>query len=321
MHFFLIAILAIIQAGTSHAGTLEVIDHDRQCLIWSTDNFGCTGYSASFGLLDGIDCSKLSEVVNGNRHELNVLKVDVCGTEDGSPVAWIQVNRTGLVTFSNINGNQSSCVLNDGLKAGSWCITTEKLDKTNSPFYSSTCKLPTSTPSSGTPTARTPSARTLSTSTPSTSTPSTTIPSTSTPSTSTPSTSTPSTSTPSTSTPSTSTPSTSTPSTSTPSTSTPSTSTPSTSTPSTSTPSTSTPSTSTPSTSTPSTSTPSTSTPSTSTPSTSTPSTSTPSTSTPSTSTPSTTIPSTTTTEDNLLTIVTVASLTSSSTSIVWVTV
>ncbi|OGE47662.1 hypothetical protein PENARI_c039G07446 [Penicillium arizonense] len=33
---------------------------------------------------------QLSEVVNGNRHGLNVLKVNVCGTEDGSPAAWIQ---------------------------------------------------------------------------------------------------------------------------------------------------------------------------------------------------------------------------------------
>ncbi|KAI2716312.1 hypothetical protein DTO013E5_10121 [Penicillium roqueforti] len=117
---------------------------------------------------------ELSEVANGNRHELNMLKVDVCGTEDGSPVAWIQVNRTGLVTFSNINGNQSSCVLNDGLKAGSWCITTGELDKTNSPCYSSTYKLPTSTPSTSTPSTSTPSTSTPSTSTPSTSTSSTT---------------------------------------------------------------------------------------------------------------------------------------------------
>ncbi|KAI3112721.1 hypothetical protein CBS147330_9903 [Penicillium roqueforti] len=108
---------------------------------------------------------ELSEVANGNRHELNMLKVDVCGTEDGSPVAWIQVNRTGLVTFSNVNGNQSSCVLNDGLKAGSWCITTGELDKTISPCYSSTYKLPTSTPSSSTPSTSTPSTSTSSTTT------------------------------------------------------------------------------------------------------------------------------------------------------------
>lgn len=57
MFFFFIAILAMIQAGNSQAGTLEVIDHDGQCLIWSNDNFGCTGYSASFGPLDGADCS------------------------------------------------------------------------------------------------------------------------------------------------------------------------------------------------------------------------------------------------------------------------
>ncbi|OGE52337.1 hypothetical protein PENARI_c010G02507 [Penicillium arizonense] len=162
---------------------------------------------------------ELSVVDKGNRHELNVLNVDVCGTEDGSPAAWIQVNHTGLVTFTNKNGNQASCVLNDGLKTGSWCVATGKWNKTNSPSYSSTSILSTDTSS-----ARTSSARTPSTSTPSTSTPSTSTPSTSTPSTSTPSTSTPSTSTPSTSNPSTSTPSTSTPSTSTPSTSTPSTS-------------------------------------------------------------------------------------------------
>lgn len=154
MYFFLIAILAMIQAGISQAGTLEVIDHDGKCLIWSNDNYGCTGYSASFGLLDRVDCSgrhpplklktainnslELSEVVKGNRHELNVLNIDVCGREDGSRAAWIQVNHTGLVTFTNKNGNEASCVLNNGLNTGSWCVTVEKRDKTNSPSYSST---------------------------------------------------------------------------------------------------------------------------------------------------------------------------------------
>ncbi|CAG7997949.1 unnamed protein product [Penicillium nalgiovense] len=187
MHFFLIAILAMIHAGTSQAGTLEVIDYDGHCLIWSNANYGCTGYSASFGLLGGADCSgkplplkpktainkfiELSEVVKGNRPELNMLNVDVCGTEDGSPVAWIQVNHTGRVTFTNKAGNQASCVLNDGLKTGSWCVTIEKKDKTNSRSYSST-----GTPSTGTPSTSTPSTSTPSTSTPSTSTPSTSTP-------------------------------------------------------------------------------------------------------------------------------------------------
>lgn len=138
MHSSFIAILVIIHACTSHAGILEIIDYDRQCLMWSNDNYGCTGNSKPFGLLDGNDCScrhhqlifiiavnsllELSDIVNGTRRKSNVLNVDVCSTEDSSPVAWIQVNQTGLVTFSNENGNKSTCVLNNGLKAGSWCI-------------------------------------------------------------------------------------------------------------------------------------------------------------------------------------------------------
>ncbi|KAJ5597846.1 hypothetical protein N7537_007930 [Penicillium hordei] len=109
----------MIQTGTFQAGTLEVIDHDGQCLIWSNDNYGCTGYSAAFGHLDGVDCSELSEVVKGNRHELNVLNIDV--------------NHTGLVTFTNKNGNEAP------------------VGKTNSPSYSSTSKPPTSTPSTSAP--------------------------------------------------------------------------------------------------------------------------------------------------------------------------
>ncbi|KAI2741986.1 hypothetical protein DTO013F2_8649 [Penicillium roqueforti] len=175
----------MIQAGISQAGTLEVIDHDGKCLIWSNDNYGCTGYSASFGLLDGADCSELSEVVKGDRHELNVLNIDVCGREDGSRAAWIQVNHTGLVTFTNKNGNEASCVLNNGLNTGSWCVTVEKRDKTNSPSCSSAGKPSTSTPSTRTPPTST---SISSTSIPSTSIPSTSIPSTSIPSTSTPST-------------------------------------------------------------------------------------------------------------------------------------
>ena len=71
---------------------------------------------------------ELSEFVNGNRYELNVFKVDVCGREGGSPAAWLQVNHTGLSTFNNKNGNQASCIPNEGLKTGSRCIAIEKLD-------------------------------------------------------------------------------------------------------------------------------------------------------------------------------------------------
>ncbi|OQD82594.1 hypothetical protein PENSOL_c175G07003 [Penicillium solitum] len=45
---------------------------------------------------------ELSEVINGNRHELNVLKVNVCGTEDGSPVAIRTQLLSGTVSISAI---------------------------------------------------------------------------------------------------------------------------------------------------------------------------------------------------------------------------
>lgn len=57
MHSFFIPILVILHACTSQARILEIIDYDRQCLMWSNDNSGCTGYSELFGLLDGNDCS------------------------------------------------------------------------------------------------------------------------------------------------------------------------------------------------------------------------------------------------------------------------
>jgi len=38
-------------------GTLQVIDHQGQCFVYSTHNFGCTGISEPFAPLDGISCS------------------------------------------------------------------------------------------------------------------------------------------------------------------------------------------------------------------------------------------------------------------------
>jgi hypothetical protein len=42
MRFSIFVLLAIIYAWGSFGGTLEVIDFDNQCLIWSNDNHGCT---------------------------------------------------------------------------------------------------------------------------------------------------------------------------------------------------------------------------------------------------------------------------------------
>jgi hypothetical protein len=138
---------------TSVGSPLQVIDQDGQCVIWSNNNHGCTGYSLSFAKLKGGDCSgkglqttlsslqqyidnfsELSEVVDGRRKDVAILDVAVCGTENGKPVAWTTVNQTGVVTFHNRSGDKSECTLNNGLKTGSWCNTSDPNPRTSSPM-------------------------------------------------------------------------------------------------------------------------------------------------------------------------------------------
>ncbi|KAJ5473987.1 hypothetical protein N7475_003553 [Penicillium sp. IBT 31633x] len=129
--FFVFILLATIYVRTSLGGTLNVVDYDGKCVIWSDDNHGCTGSSAIFGLLDGDDCSDISKVTDGTRKEYSVLNVDTCGTEKDRPVAWIQINKNGLVTFFNQNGNIAACTLDNGLKVGSWCSASDSLSTTS----------------------------------------------------------------------------------------------------------------------------------------------------------------------------------------------
>ncbi|KAJ5109910.1 hypothetical protein N7532_002555 [Penicillium argentinense] len=114
MRFSVPAILVRVFIRTSFGGALQVIDEDRECKIYSNDNHGCTGYSASFGKLNGDDCSEISEVVNGTRKDSASIDVAACGTENGKNVAWILVNQTGEVTFFNQNGDKAgSCNASD----------------------------------------------------------------------------------------------------------------------------------------------------------------------------------------------------------------
>ncbi|KAJ5302312.1 hypothetical protein N7508_007175 [Penicillium antarcticum] len=164
MHLFFCVPLIALYFCACLGGTLEVIDYDGQCVMWSVHNHGCTGYSAPFGLIDGSDCSHLSEVEDGTREKKTVLNVDACGTEDGEPVAWITVNETGLVTFSNKNGAKTACTLNDGLKVGSSCDATNSASSSVShlcPTSSITSSGPSSIPNSAGPT---PSQETISSS-------------------------------------------------------------------------------------------------------------------------------------------------------------
>ncbi|OGE46443.1 hypothetical protein PENARI_c256G03699 [Penicillium arizonense] len=103
-------ILASAYASGSLAGTLEIIDIDGQCAIWSYDNHGCTGSSEFFSKLDGDDCANL-RVKTGTPQGYPVSGVGACGTEKNSSVAWIEVEHTGLVSFFNYQGDKSACVL------------------------------------------------------------------------------------------------------------------------------------------------------------------------------------------------------------------
>ncbi|KAJ6115290.1 hypothetical protein N7486_001068 [Penicillium sp. IBT 16267x] len=82
-------LLTSVYIRVAFGGALQVIDYDNQCVMWSQDIYGCTGYSAPFALLNGDDCSELSEDVNGTRTDFSVLSVDACGIENGLPAAWI----------------------------------------------------------------------------------------------------------------------------------------------------------------------------------------------------------------------------------------
>ncbi|KAJ5277530.1 hypothetical protein N7524_003683 [Penicillium chrysogenum] len=73
-------ILASAYARGSLGGTLEIIDIDGQCAIWSYDNHGCTGSSEFFSQLYGDDCSNL-RVKTGTPQGYPVSGVGACGTK------------------------------------------------------------------------------------------------------------------------------------------------------------------------------------------------------------------------------------------------
>ncbi|OQD76263.1 hypothetical protein PENANT_c130G04238 [Penicillium antarcticum] len=123
-------ILASAFASGSLGGTLEIIDIDGQCAIWSYDNHGCTGSSAYFGRLEGEICSTVEEVNGTNRY--HVRGVEACGTEDNSSAAWIEVKESGLVRFFNYEGSTSTCTFDNGLKHGSRCDALDSESSTES---------------------------------------------------------------------------------------------------------------------------------------------------------------------------------------------
>ncbi|CAG8099631.1 unnamed protein product [Penicillium nalgiovense] len=132
MRFSLIAMLASAYARASIGGTFEIIDIDNQCAIWSYDNHGCTGSSAFFSQLDGDDCSTLDKVANSTHPGYPMGGAEVCGTANNSSAAWVKVEKTGVVTFFNSQGDTSACRLDRGLKHGSRCTASGQGSSTKS---------------------------------------------------------------------------------------------------------------------------------------------------------------------------------------------
>lgn len=62
MRFSITVLVVGLFTCKSLGGSLQVIDDNRECKIYSSDNHGCTGYSAPFAKLDGDDCSSIFKV-------------------------------------------------------------------------------------------------------------------------------------------------------------------------------------------------------------------------------------------------------------------
>ncbi|CAG7989481.1 unnamed protein product [Penicillium salamii] len=132
MRFSLIVMLASAYARASFGGTLEIIDIDNQCAIWSYDNHGCTGSSAFFSQLDGDDCSRLDKVANSTHSGYPLRGAEACGTENNSSAAWVKVEKPGVITFYNFQGDKSTCTLDNELKHGSRCTASALIPSTKS---------------------------------------------------------------------------------------------------------------------------------------------------------------------------------------------
>ncbi|KAJ5090622.1 hypothetical protein N7532_009306 [Penicillium argentinense] len=148
MRFSIPAVLVGVFIENCLGGALQVIDEDHECKIYSSDHHDCFGYSASFAKLNRDDCSEMSQVVNGTRIEYSYIDVAACGQANGINVAWILVNQTGEVTFFNKNGDKAECLLDNGLKTGSLCNTSDPEPLTSTSASPSSSAPATSTPSS-----------------------------------------------------------------------------------------------------------------------------------------------------------------------------
>ncbi|CAG8030236.1 unnamed protein product [Penicillium salamii] len=117
---------------------------------WSYDNHGCTGSSAFFSQLDGDDCSRLDKVANSTHSGYPLRGAEACGTENNSAAAWVKVEKNGVITFYNFQGDKSACTLDNGLKHGSRCTASDLKSSTEPSSTEPSSTEPSSTKSSST---------------------------------------------------------------------------------------------------------------------------------------------------------------------------
>ncbi|KAJ5543864.1 hypothetical protein N7494_005143, partial [Penicillium frequentans] len=101
--------------------TLQVIDYEGQCFIYSTDNFNCTGVSELFAPRESTFCSskKLTGDLPTMETEFSAVKVNLCGSYQH--IAWVEVYQSGLLYFHNDQGDEASCRIDKSFQKGSSC--------------------------------------------------------------------------------------------------------------------------------------------------------------------------------------------------------
>ncbi|KAJ5654849.1 hypothetical protein N7490_001852 [Penicillium lividum] len=110
-----ISVVLFTLISIAFGGTLQIIDYEDQCLVYSTDNFNCTGYSHPFAPLEGDSCSRYQ----GTGSEPNAVKVNLCNSHHH--IAWVEVHRSGLLHFHNDQGDEASCSIDEPLEKGKVC--------------------------------------------------------------------------------------------------------------------------------------------------------------------------------------------------------
>ncbi|CAG8945131.1 unnamed protein product [Penicillium salamii] len=148
MHFSLIVMLASAYTQASFGGTLEIINIDNQCVIWSYNNHGCTGSSTFFSQLNRNNCS--NKVANSTHSGYPLCGAEACGMENNSSAAWVKVEKPGVITFYNFQGDKLTCTLDNELKHSSWCTASALIPSTKSSSTESASTKSSSTKSSST---------------------------------------------------------------------------------------------------------------------------------------------------------------------------